>query len=196
MLLLDFFNIISVLANYLLVLILILVFIYALIFLFKKVFHKRNYDELLFEIRVLQKENIQLKKQIYEMEERLAIRNSLLNSNSQQTNSFVNIGTLKVKNENILYIASQSSELLSGGNSRIKIIHYNNTEKTDSVYGSFDAILEQLSGDFMLINKNQMINLREIHKIQGSDLYLKNIKTPFIVSDTKNEELEIRISKL
>lgn len=144
----------------------------------------------------LEKENEQLHKKIDELYGKInALESQVSQKDVQMPNAnsqLINVGTLKIKSDNILYIVSQSVEQPVGGSSRIKVIHYVNSDKTDSVYSTFDSILEQLSGDFMLINKNQLVNLREIHKIQGYDLYLKNIKTPFIISETKKEELDIR----
>lgn len=128
----------------------------------------------------------QLEEQIFQKESNYTFTNSQL----------INIGTIKIKSDEILYIVSQSYEQVTGGNSRIKVIHYINSAKTDSVYSTFESILEQLSGNFMMINKNQLVNLREIQKIQGNNLYLKNVKTPFIISEIKKEELDIRIANL
>lgn len=124
------------------------------------------------------------------------MRQELTPNASTVGKQLLNIGTLKVKCDHIAYIVPQSLEQGDGGNARIKIIHYTDSSVTDSVYSNFDSILEQLSGDFMLINKNQIINLKEIHKIQGLEVYLKNVKSPFYVSETKKEELDIRLARM
>lgn len=64
------------------------------------------------------------------------------------------------------------------------------------MYATFDSILEQLGGNFMLINKNQIVNLLEIDKIQGNELYLKGYREAFLVSDIRREEFDLRISRL
>ena len=112
------------------------------------------------------------------------------------TSQLLNIGNLKIKSDKISFIVPQSYEQEQGGNSRIKIIHYADNQQCDSVYCTFDELLEKLNGNFMLINKNQLINLQEIHKIQGLEVYLKGIKGPFYISAQKKEEFEMRINRL
>ena len=101
-----------------------------------------------------------------------------------------------MRGSHISYIVSQSFEQVTSGSSRIKVIHYTDTVDTDSVYATFDSILEQLGGNFMLINKNQIVNLLEIDKIQGNELYLKGYREAFLVSDIRREEFDLRISRL
>ena len=48
----------------------------------------------------------------------------------------------------------------------------------------------------MLINKKQIVNLLEIGKIQGNELYLKGYREAFLVSDIRREEFGLRISRL
>lgn len=148
----------------------------------------------------LREENERLKQTILDLsgkvtrlEEQISPKDSGYTFSNRQ---LINVGTIKIKSDEILYIVSQSYEQVTSGNSRIKVIHYINSAKTDSVYSTFESILEQLSGNFMMINKNQLVNLREIQKIQGNNLYLKNVKEPFIISEVKKEELDIRIANL
>ena len=107
----------------------------------------------------------------------------------------LNVSNLKVSASAITHISSQTFEQSGAGDSRIKIIHYADQHRTDSVYSSFDSILEQLSGNFMQINKNQIINLDYIHKVQGEEIYLNNIAKPFYVSEGRKPEFEARIGK-
>ncbi|MCR4966155.1 MAG: LytTR family transcriptional regulator DNA-binding domain-containing protein [Bacteroidales bacterium] len=144
------------------------------------------------EVKELTAKNQALEQENEELKQTLARMDNSASVNRQ----FINIGTLKVQSETIQYIVSQSFEQLDGGNPRIKVIHYIASTKTDAVYGTFENILEQLSGDFMQINKNQIVNLREVHKLQGSNLFLNNIKEPFCISDLKKEELELRLANL
>lgn len=48
----------------------------------------------------------------------------------------------------------------------------------------------------MMINKNQIVNLLEIDKIQGNELYLKKVREAFIISEARREEFDLRISRL
>lgn len=107
----------------------------------------------------------------------------------------LNVSNLKVNASSITHISSQTFEQSGTGDSRVKIIHYADQQKTDSVYSSFDAILEQLAGNFLQINKNQIINLDYIHKVQGEEIYLKNVTKPFYVSEGRKPELDARIVK-
>ncbi len=107
----------------------------------------------------------------------------------------LNVSNLKVNASSITHISSQTFEQSGSGDSRIKIIHYADQHKTDSVYSSFDSILEQLAGNFLQINKNQIINLDYIHKVQGEEIYLKNVSKPFYVSEGRKPELDARIVK-
>ena len=107
----------------------------------------------------------------------------------------LNVSNLKVNATSITHISSQTFEQSGAGDSRIKIIHYADQQKTDSVYSSFDSILEQLAGNFLQINKNQIINLDYIHKVQGEEIYLKNVSKPFYVSEGRKAEFDMRIGK-
>ena len=120
----------------------------------------------------------------------------LANEKDEPAKQLLNINNLKIKAASISYISSQVFEMTEGGDSRIKVIHYSGSTKTDSVYSTFDAILEQLTGNFMLINKNQIVNLEKIHKIQGSEIYLAGISKPFFVSDNRKDEFDVRIKKI
>ncbi len=120
----------------------------------------------------------------------------VVNGKEDQSKQLLNISNLKIKASSVLYIASQVFEMPDGGDSRIKVIHYSETAKTDSVYGTFDSILEQLAGNFMLINKNQIINLDQIHKILGNEIFLNGVNKSFFVSDNKKAEFDMRIAKI
>lgn len=178
---------------------------FIIYWIFKKLFHWKNLPtrtnlarenaRLGQELQLISEERERLMKKIVQLESEL-MRQELTPNASTVGKQLLNIGTLKVKCDHIAYIVPQSLEQGDGGNARIKIIHYTDSSVTDSVYSNFDSILEQLSGDFMLINKNQIINLKEIHKIQGLEVYLKNVKTPFYVSETKKEELDIRLARM
>lgn len=120
----------------------------------------------------------------------------VVNEKEEQSKQLLNLNNLKIKAVSISYIASQVFEIPEGGDSRIKVIHYSGTTKTDSVYSTFDAILEQLSGNFMQINKNQIVNLDKIHKIQGNEIYLAGMSKPFFVSENRKDEFDVRIGKI
>ena len=107
----------------------------------------------------------------------------------------LNVSNLKVNASSITHISSQTFEQSGAGDSRIKIIHYADQHKTDSVYSSFDSILEQLAGNFLQINKNQIINLDYIHKVQGEEIYLKTVSKPFYVSEGRKAEFDMKIGK-
>lgn len=151
----------------------------------------------------LQKENEELKQQCGALESnilQLSTENrrlmSAIGHGGTQANNIIMLGSVKVKCANISYINTQSSEELKHPNPRVKVIHYVDFSKEDSVYSSFNSILQQLPDYFMRINKNQIINLKEVYKIQGGELFLKNVKTPFLISDLKQEELEQRLVQL
>lgn len=173
----------------------------------KKIFHwkslptrtslERENTRLEQELNAIAEERERLMKKIVQLESELMKKELTLTPTSSPVGKqLLNIGTLKVKCDHIAYIVPQSLEMGDNGNARIKVIHYTDSSITDSVYSNFDSILEQLSGDFMLINKNQIINLKEIHKIQGFEVYLKNVKNPFYVSESKKEELDIRVARV
>lgn len=165
-------------------------------------FKGKTKKELLEENSRLQEENHQLKNKNTEMGRRLEHLENIIihNERQQKENSYssqlINAGSLKVRSNHISYIVSQSFEQVTNGSSRIKIIHYTDSTSTDSVYATFDSILDQLGGNFMMINKNQIVNLLEIDKIQGNELYLKQVLEPFIISDTRREEFDVRISRI
>lgn len=119
----------------------------------------------------------------------------ILNGKDNPGKQLLNICNLKINTSSITHISSQPFEQSGTGDSRIKVIHYADQLKTDSVYSSFESILEQVSGNFMQINKNQIINLDLIHKVQGEEIYLKNNTKPFYVSEGKKQEFERRIGK-
>ena len=120
----------------------------------------------------------------------------VVNDKEEPSKQLLNLNNLKIKADSISYISSQVFEMAEGGDSRIKVIHYSGTNKTDSVYSTFDAILEQLSGNFMQINKNQIVNLDKIHKIQGNEIYLAGMPKPFFVSENRKDEFDVRIVKI
>ena len=133
------------------------------------------------------------------LEQQLSVSKEMhivVNEKEEQSKQLLNLNNLKIKATSISYISSQVFEMSEGGDSRIKVIHYSNTTKTDSVYSTFDAILEQLSGNFMQINKNQIVNLDKIHKIQGNEIYLAGMSKPFFVSENRKDEFDIRIGKI
>ena len=133
------------------------------------------------------------------LEQQLSVSKEMhivVNEKEEQSKQLLNLNNLKIKATSISYISSQVFEMSEGGDSRIKVIHYSNTTKTDSVYSTFDAILEQLSGNFMQINKNQIVNLDKIHKIQGNEIYLAGMSKPFFVSENRKDEFDVRIGKI
>ncbi len=140
----------------------------------------------------LSRENARLEAEIRRLESEL--REKEHTSAPSDTTQLLNIGTLKVRADRIAYIVPQSHEQKGAGDARIKVIHYRDTSLTDSVYSNFDAILAQLPGDFMLINKNQIVNLREVIKVQGMEVFLNGIRTPFYISDQKKDEFDIRMA--
>ena len=133
-----------------------------------------------------------LEQQLYASKE----MHIVVNEKDEPSKQLLNLNNLKIKAASISYISSQVFEMSEGGDSRIKVIHYSGTMKTDSVYSTFDAILEQLSGNFMQINKNQIVNLDKIHKVQGSEIYLAGTSKPFFVSENRKDEFDVRIGKI
>lgn len=193
-------NLVEKILEYWLWVLILIGLIYFTVLVVKSIYRfikKRLKQETMEELR---EENERLKQTILDLSgkvTRLEGQISPKDSGYTFSNSqLINVGTIKIKSDEILYVVSQSYEQVTSGNSRIKVIHYINSAKTDSVYSTFESILEQLTGNFMMINKNQLVNLREIQKIQGNNLYLKNVKEPFIISEVKKEELDIRIANL
>lgn len=133
-----------------------------------------------------------LEQQLYASKE----MHIVVNEKDEPSKQLLNLNNLKIKAASISYISSQVFEMSEGGDSRIKVIHYSGTMKTDSVYSTFDAILEQLSGNFMQINKNQIVNLDKIHKVQGNEIYLSGTAKPFFVSENRKDEFDVRIGKI
>lgn len=144
----------------------------------------------------LLEENKMLKLQIDKLENKSDKRAENVIVIKSEANQMVNLNSLKIKAEKILFITSQSFIGKGEGDSRIKIINYINSTKTDSVYSSFDSILEQVTGNFFMINKNQIINLNYVMKVQANEIYLETIKEPFYLSELKKEEFDIRINNL
>lgn len=165
-------------------------------------FKGKTKKELLEDNARLLEENQQLKEKNAELTRRIEHVENVIIQNERQLNDsrsnsrLINVGTMKVRSNHISYIVSQSFEQITNGSSRIKVIHYIGSTNTDSVYATFDSILEQLGGNFMQINKNQIVNLLEIDKIQGNELYLKNVRDAFVISDAKREEFDERISRM
>ena len=140
-----------------------------------------------------------IESRVNALEQQLSVSKGMhivVNEKEEQSKQLLNLNNLKIKATSISYIASQVFEIPEGGDSRIKVIHYSDTTKTDSVYSTFDAILEQLSGNFMQINKNQIVNLDKIHKIQGNEIYLAGMSKPFFVSENRKDEFDVRIGKI
>ena len=140
-----------------------------------------------------------LESRLNALEQQLSVSKEMhivVNEKEEQSKQLLNLNNLKIKATSISYISSQVFEMSEGGDSRIKVIHYSGTTKTDSVYSTFDAILEQLSGNFMQINKNQIVNLDKIHKIQGNEIYLAGMSKPFFVSENRKDEFDVRIGKI
>ena len=133
-----------------------------------------------------------MEQQLYALKE----MHIVVNEKDEPSKQLLNLNNLKIKAASISYISSQVFEMSEGGDSRIKVIHYMNTTKTDSVYSTFDAILEQLSGNFMQINKNQIVNLDKIHKVQGNEIYLAGMSKPFFISENRKDEFDVRIGKI
>ena len=172
----------------------IVLFIFISILSIWAIYHLLSKSLLFFKIKTkkeLFSENEALKKE----NERLLDEINRLDIGKATTGIAI-LGPLKIKCDTILYIVSQPFEQPSNNNSRIKIIHYVNSEKTDAVYATFEYILSQLPDYFMLVNKNQIVNLKEVYNVQGNELYLKKLKSSFIISDAKKEEFEQRWSQL
>lgn len=157
--------------------------IYVVLVCISAVTHTKSKRRLLRENEDLANENEELKSRISSMEEAHAT------SNTQKTvPPFINFGSLIIQADRIAYVVSQTFDMPSGGDSRVKVIHYTDSKNTDSVYDSFDGILSKLPDNFIMVNKNQLINLHEVAKIDGNALYLNNVKVPFSISESKMAE--------
>lgn len=132
----------------------------------------------------LQQENAELSAENKELRTKLAQLEGHPKPNTMSP-VFVRFGSMLIQADRISYIVSQSFDMPMGGDSRVKVIHYADTEKTDSVYETFDGMMSQLPDYFMLVNKNQLVNLHEISKVDGCTLYLRKVKIPFTISDSK-----------
>lgn len=163
-------------------------------------FKNKNKKEVIKENQELRLKIQNLESQIETQESQLIYYEKYIASEQPQNLSsnhlLLNLNSLKIKAENISYIVSQNFIQYEHGDSRIKVINYINSLKTDSVYGSFDMIIEQMPSYFMAINKNQIVNLKQIYKIQNNEIFLENIKTSFTISETKKDEFDLRIKKL
>lgn len=140
-------------------------------------------------------ENETLSRRVEHLEN-LVLEQERIKNHQVLHTSLIHIGALKIQAEQIAYIVSQSFEQVTSGSSRIKIIHYTHSTATDFVRITFESLVELLPANFMMINKNQLVNLREIRKIQGNELYLQNVEAPFLISDTRREEFDMRIAAL
>ena len=149
-------------------------------------------DDIVRRMSELEARMASLEQQLYSSKE----MHIVVNDKEEQSKQLLNLNNLKIKAASISYISSQVFEMTDGGDSRIKVIHYSGTTKADSVYSTFDAILEQLTGNFMLINKNQIVNLDKIHKVQGNEIYLAGMSKPFFLSENRKDEFDVRIGKI
>jgi DNA-binding LytR/AlgR family response regulator len=174
---------------------LVYILICIIVFFIKKVMKLKSHEELQQENEQLSHDKMELEKEKDELNKKNDQLKKEIVQFKQASSQMLNVGNLKIQSELISYIVTQSYEI-SNGDSRIKVIHYINSAQTDTVYSNFDEILEKLPGNFMLINKNQLINLREIHKIQDLEVYLKGVKTAFFISEQKKEEFDLRVEKL
>lgn len=131
------------------------------------------------------------------------INNHPLEEKSQQTDEqslqsspqFVTIGNLKIQSNDISYIVTQSEEN-DNGSPRNKVIHYKNSSKTDIVRSNFEDILKILPDHFFQINKQHLINLNDIQKIEGDIIYLKGIKKTFYLSEKYHKDFDARMKNL
>lgn len=160
---------------------LLLMFFYYFFSKLMSILKIKTRDKLLAENEELKKENLRLAEELGKMTEK-------------SPQGIAIFGPLRVKYDTILYIVSQPFEQPENSNSRIKIIHYINSEKTDSVYATFDYIIQSLPEHFMLINKNQVVNLKEVYNVQGNELYLKNFKKSFTISEKHRQEFDLKWS--
>lgn len=134
----------------------------------------------------LRQENAELSAQNEELRTRIEeLERHAPKQQQLQKPDFVSFGTMLIQSDHIGYIVSQSFDMPSGGDSRVKVIHYTDTEKTDSVYETFDGMMSQLPDYFMMVNKNQLVNLHEVSKVDGNRLYLRKVRLPFTISDSR-----------
>lgn len=148
--------------------------------------------------RTLERKNVEnetLSRRVEHLEN-LVLEHERMKNRQTEITPLIHIGPLKIQAEQIAYIVSQSFEQVTSGSSRIKIIHYTYSNSTDFVRITFESLVELLPSNFMMVNKNQLVNLHEIRKIQGNELYLQNVDEPFLISDTRREEFDIRIASL
>ena len=144
----------------------------------------------------LLEENLHLKEKNAELSRHLEHAENvvILNEKQQKENDLfpqiIVIGSLRIQSKRISYIESQPD------NSRMKDFHYTDDDKIDSVNTTFEPILEQLAGNFMQINKSQIVNLDEFSKTQGNELYLKGVNKVFYISDTNRGEFNQRLSRM
>lgn len=166
-------------------------------------FKGKTKKELLEDNARLLEENQQLKEKNAELTRRIEHVENVIIQNERQLNEIhtsskiIKIGTKNVPSNDISYISTQSFEQTGNKDARNKIIHYVNSDKTDTENDDFKSILDQLDKNcFLQINKSVVVNLQEIQKYQGNDLYLKNVDKPFTISDAFRKEFDERISKM
>ena len=136
--------------------------------------------------RKLRRENAELSAQNEELRTRIEeLERQTPKQPQLQKPDFVSFGTMLIQSDHIAYIVSQSFDMPSGGDSRVKVIHYTDTEKKDSVYETFDGMMSQLPDYFMMVNKNQLVNLHEVSKVDGNTLYLRKVRLPLTISDSR-----------
>jgi hypothetical protein len=159
-------------------------------------FKGKTKKELMEENARLLEENLQLKEKNAELSRHLEHAENvvILNEKQQKENDLfpqiIVIGSLRIQSKRISYIESQPD------NSRMKDFHYTDDDKIDSVNTTFEPILEQLAGNFMQINKSQIVNLDEFSMSQGDELYLKGVNKAFYISDKYRGEFKQRTSKI
>ena len=113
-----------------------------------------------------------------------------------QVVKMVSIGNIQVNLRNITYIESSNKkgeDLTS--DSRKKIIHYANSTRTDTVAATFNEIANQVKDDYLIqVNKQVMVNLMYIQKLDGINLYLQGVDTIFVVSEKYMKQLNERFA--
>lgn len=145
----------------------------------------------------LRQENAELSAQNEELRTRIEELERQTQKQSQPRKpAFVSFGTMLIQSDHIAYIVSQSFDMPSGGDSRVKVIHYTDNEKTDSVYDTFDGMMAQLPDYFMMVNKNQLVNLHEVSKVDGNTLYLRKVRMPFAISESRMPDFLSRFKSL